>query len=80
MYPIDLLKVRVELALLESKHSHYTDTNAGDQPFARRHLHRAVKRGLYNHKDGGHRIDVARCDERHPWCWYVFISSISPPR
>lgn len=78
MYPIDLLKVRVMLALLEGNHSLYADTNAGDQPFARRHLHRAVKCGLYNHKDGRHRIDVERCDERHSWCWHVFISSISP--
>lgn len=79
MYPIDLLKVRLMLALLEGNHSHYADANASDQPFARRHLHRAVKCGLYNHKDGRHRVDVARCHERHPRRWYVFISSISPP-
>lgn len=78
MYPIDLLKVRNTLAELEGKHLHYKDTNAGDQPFAGRRVHGAVKRGLYNLQDGRLWIDVARCYKRYPWCRYVFITNISP--
>ena len=79
MYPVDLLKVRVMVSGLESKHSQYVDAHAGDQSFARRHLHRAVKCGRYNLKDRRLQINVAWSIKRYAWCWYVFIRTVSPP-
>lgn len=79
MYPVDLLKVRPMVSGLQSKHSQYIDAHAGDQSFARRHLHGAVKCGCYNLKNGRLRINVAWSIKRYAWCWYVSIIRVSPP-